>query len=233
LRQVNRKTLLTGSLTGAILVAWMFSLGFFSAQAQAFISFTPKDAFIIPENNSTINFATDGTYSEATLQNGTWNFMNLQLNNPDNNSGLANFKASAQDSSVTIASCQNFIGTVTAGIRLRYSVVGYGTQVFNFGVILKGGEWTVSFNGDFVTENVGWRSSPDGTVTVTGATANVSISYYIVPSELGGNMDTSNQTFYQKHSVAIVTAVSVALVFILAVAIRVNNVRRRDRRLVL
>ncbi len=104
-----------------------------------------------------------------------------------------------------------------------YNVTGHGVQTFYFGFTPKGGEWGVTFNGNFMVENEGWRASPNGTMTITEATGNVSIIYYVVPDELGGSGSTANQTFYQKHSVLITMSVVVAIAFVLVIANRVRN----------
>ncbi len=213
---INRKTIFA-SIAAVLLIALASPWICFLVQAQTGTTFKRTDTFAIPENNSTISFGTNGTYTQATLENGTWNFMNLHLSNSGNSSAVENFKASAQDSNVTITSCQ--INVTFVSVRLRYTVVGQGTQAFNFGLDLKGGSWLVFFNDNSIAENKGWRSMPDGTVTVTGATATVTMYYFIAPPGFG-TADDSNLPFYQQHSVAIATGVTVAVAVIIAGLIR-------------
>jgi hypothetical protein len=207
---INTKTIFA-SIAAVLLIAlsspWICFLG----QAQTGTAFTRTDTFPIPENNSTIRFGTNGTYTQATLKNGTWNFMNLHLSNSGNSSAVENFQVTAQDSNVTITSCQKSNGTFVS-IRLRYTVAGRGVQTFKFGPDLEGGSWWVTFNGKTIAEKKGWLSMPDGTIAVTGATANVTISYYIG----FGTAENSNLPFYQQHSIAMATGVAVAVTVIIA-----------------
>ena len=215
---INRNTILTGIaaiLMGALVLSWIC----FISQAQTDTSFKPTDKFGIPANNSTISFATGGTYVRASLENGAWNFVDLRLNNSQRPEKLT-LRVSAKDSNVTIRSYQISNTTSTGGIRLRYNVTGQGSQTLNFGFIPKGGEWDITFNGIAKWENDGWRISPDATITITGATRNVAISYYGLPPSFA---EISNQPVYQQHSLAIITAVAIVITVILAVAIRIKK----------
>ena len=49
------------------------------AHAETEISFTPDIKFEIPSNNSSISFASNGTYEMAILENRTWSFNNLHF----------------------------------------------------------------------------------------------------------------------------------------------------------
>jgi hypothetical protein len=212
---VNRQTVFI-AITTFCMIALILPLLFSFAQAQTEITFFPTETFGIPTYNGTISFATGGTYTQANLENDAWNFENLRLNN----SGLTkNLIVSAQNSNVTILSYREF--NVTAvGVMLRYDVVGYGRQTFNLGLNAKEGDWSVILNGKFVSINDGWFMSPDQTITVTGATSNVIILYYNFSASIGGDR---NSSFYQQHSVAIITAVAVATTVVLAVIIRIKT----------
>jgi hypothetical protein len=202
----------------AVVLPWICYI----AQAQTDTTLKPTDKFGIPEYNSSISFATSGNYERASLENGTWNFVNLRLNNSQLLEKLT-LRVSAQDSNVTIRSYQTSNTTSGWRVRLRYIVTGRGSQTFNFGLDPIGGEWDVIFNGVYKGENDGWRVSPDGTLVITAATANVTIAYYGSPDSLGDNGNSSNQPVYQQHSVAIITAVAVAITVILTIAIRRKN----------
>jgi hypothetical protein len=182
-------------------------------QAQSTTSFTLKDEFSIPSSNGVINFAVNGTYARALLVNGTWSFDNLHLSNSQ---PLDKLMVTAQSSNVTIISYQRF-NTTVGSARLSYVVEGEGTQTFNIGLDPKKGEWSLVFNGEFVSEGDGWSASPEGTITVTGATSNVTIYYFGFPDSITGN---ENQPFYQQHSVAITVAVVLAITVTVALAIR-------------
>jgi len=223
---IIRNAILTG-IAAILMITSVLPWGCIITQAQTETIFKPTDKFDIPENNSTINFAADGTYVRASLDNGAWHFVDLHLNFVDfllNNSQRPEkltLKVSAQDSNVTIRAYQILnITTSTRGIYLRYNITGQGSQTFNFGFIPKGGEWDIIFNGVAKGENDGWRISPDATITITGATANVAITYYRLPPYFE---DTSNQPVYQQHSLAIITAVAIMIIVILTVVIKIKN----------
>ena len=119
-----------------------------------------------------------------------------------------------------ITSYQRYNTTSVTAARLRYTVMGLGKQTFNFGFVVKEGSWSVVLNGNrFMAENEGYQVAPDQTITVTGATANASISYFNLDA-LGGTADNPNLPFYQKHSVAISTGVIVAVAIALTMIIR-------------
>lgn len=197
-----------------LIIALTLLLACLIARVQADTTFAPTDKFGILSNNSTISFSMGGSYVRASLENATWSFVGLMFNYSQQ---PLNLGVSAQDSNVIITSYRTF-NTTFRGVLLRYRVEGQGKQTFYIGV-LKGGEWSVSFNGVFIGENDSWSVSRDGTVMVTGAAShsNVTIAYYTF---LDSFEDNSNLPFYQQHSVAIITAVAVAIAVVLAVAIR-------------
>lgn len=217
----NNQIRLLWGITLLLLLLLLSSLACGIAQAQTPINFTPTDDFNIPQQNGNIHFAVNGTYTQAKLENDVWGFTRLSLNNSQ---PVETFRVSAKDSDITIVTCQTFnlvpSQTTTRGASLTYRVNGRGTQTFNFGLNLTGGEWSVTFNGDFFGKNEGWTVSPDQTITVTGApsNSNVSIIRYRLPSSFG-NADASEQPFYQQHSVALTTAVLVAAVTLLGAAV--------------
>lgn len=69
------------------------------AKAQDSVTFTPADKFSIPALNGSISFLTNGTYSEATLENNTWHFKDLTLNN---SRPIGNLKISTENSRYNI-----------------------------------------------------------------------------------------------------------------------------------
>jgi len=191
------------------------------AVAQSDVNFTPTDSFDIPASNGAISFAVNGTYSQASLINGIWNFANLRL---DYSHPLENLEVSAQNSKITIRSYWRFNTTLGTAL-LRYRVEGQGKQTFNIGLDPKRGEWSVVFDEVYMGEGDGWSMSPDGTLTITGATSNVTVWYYGFPGSIIGD-GSSNQPFYEQHSVAGATAVAVAITLAFAIAIRIRNQKR-------
>jgi hypothetical protein len=147
------------------------------------------------------------------------NFVNLNLNNSGQ---LENLSVSAKDSNLTITSYQVFDATNFIAL-LTYTVVGYGEQTFNLGLSTAGGEWSVTFNGNFISENEGWRVLPDETITISGAPSNVTIFYFVFLDDLSPDGSSSNQSVYQQHSVAIATAVVIVAAVVTAVMIRRRN----------
>jgi hypothetical protein len=204
-----------------------------AAKAQS-ATFESTDQFAVPAFNGTINFAAAGTYTFAGLENDTWNFVNLDFNNSHQ---LLNLTVSAQNSNITIVNCQTFnpaaaSNTSFVGVVLSYTVVGQGKQTFNFDLNKTGGGWSVTSNGNFVGENDGWTLSADQTLTVTAATANVTMVYLDFSSAFGNRGDTSHLPFYQQHSVAIATgvilAIAVALTLVIKEKVKRNNLKQSD-----
>src|SRR3990170_2512365 len=215
---MGRNSFLAGVIAFAMIALFLSCFGFF-AHGISQTAFAPTDRFDIPVNNSSISFAFAGTYEQASLENGVWSFVNLRFNNSQSAEKLS-LKVSAKNSEVRITLCQiynsTFGGAGVRGARLRYTVVGQGIQVFDLGLDPKGGDWGVVFNGIYMGENDGWSLSPDGTLTVTGATGNVTLSYYGFPGSFGGGGEGFNEPILKQHSVVIITTVAVATAVLLA-----------------
>ena len=190
-----------------------------TAKAQTNTSFTPADWFDIPSTNGKIGFSENGTYAKATLTNDTWAFNDLKLNG---STPIEMFIASAQSSSIIITS---YRATNTTQM-LRYIAEGQGRQTFNMGIPAEDRrwglhpEWSVIINNEWLGEGDRWSITPDGNVTVTGAVGNVSIVHY---GFLGLDDDSSDLTFYEQHSVAIITILSVAATAIVATLMMTRN----------
>lgn len=210
-----------GAAAALLIIVLVFCWTCSFAKAEADKAFEPTDEFSIPARNGRIDFNCSGTYEQATFENDTWTFVNLHLSNSLTADKL-NLTASAEDSHVTITAYQPF-NTTFYGVRLRYMVVGQGKQTFNFGIDTRGGEFGVVFNGVYMAENEGYSIAPDATLTITGATGNVSISYYDFLDSLGGGPGAANLPVYQQHSVGIATAAAVAVTLVLTVAIWTRN----------
>jgi len=187
---MNRKAFL--STTTLICTAVLFvssSLLFVQAQnaTNAFppttnINFTSATQFPIPTLNSTVSFSPGGSYANAIVDNDTWNFTGLFVNG--GTSALPDimgvgFSVSAQNSDVTITHLDalNVVPPLFPG-ELDYTVAGVGSQSFNLHYsnyeLLS---WTVYIDGVAKPQNNGWTVSADGTLTITGATSNVSIKW--------------------------------------------------------
>jgi len=207
---------LTG-LAAVLIIVLMFFPVCPNTQAQSGTTFTPTDKFSIPELNGSIRFSLNGSCSVATLQNGTWIFKDLRLNNSQ---PLGTLKISAENSNVTILSYRA-TNTSLPTLRLSYTVQGEGKQTVNLDLQQKSrvNEWSVNLDGQpYVDEGHGWKLLPDDTLFITGATHNATITHYTY-------VDESNLPFYQRHSVVIITAGVVALTVTIALLIKVK-VRR-------
>jgi hypothetical protein len=217
---INRKNILT-SIGAILLIALVLPWICFPTQAQTNIAFEPTDKFSIPEHNSTINFNVSGTYKQATLENGKWNFTDLHLNNSATTEKLS---VSAQNSNVTITSYQTSNATLTS-TRLRYTVLGSGTQTFNLELNRAGGEWSITVDGIFISESEGCSITPDKTITITGASSgsNDSIYYFVFDDALGVSGGDANQSFFQQHLVLIMTALVLAAAIVIVVIVRRRN----------
>jgi hypothetical protein len=189
---------------------------------QNFTNFTSADKFAIPNANATINFALCGSYQKATLENDTWVFQNLSLNDSQLR---GNLKFSAENSNVTIFTYQANNPDFRSSI-LTYSAQGQGKQTINFGLNRSQSsstEWMVATPGAetfiFLAEGEEWTLLPDNTVVVTGLTGNVTVVHFnfITP------VDTSNLPFYQQHSVAIATASLVVITVAVALVVKVKK----------
>jgi hypothetical protein len=220
--KINRGKVSTG--IALIFSIFILSLTCLNTQAQTNLSFTPADKFSIPAYNGIINFAVNGTYSSATLENNSWTFTNLLLNGSQQ---LENFAISTQNCNVTIFSYQIFNTSSSNFSTFNYAVEGKGNQILNLGLGPEEGgsitsvEWIILNNHAFLAEGEGWSILHDGTMIVNGLVGNVSIIHF-GSSELL-SVSNSNLPFYQQHSVAIATAAAVTITLVIAVVIKVKN----------
>jgi hypothetical protein len=194
--------------------------------AQTDTILTPENKFSTPQYNGAISFAINGAYSKATLENATWTFENLHFYNSQ---PIESLKVSAENSTIIIVSyLQSNFSSSNRILQLSYNVEGQGKQTFNLGLDSNDGEWSVIFNDVFMGEGDGWNLSPDATLTINGATGNVSLLLFRFPDSFGGG-NNSDVPFYLQHSVAIATAIIVSITVIVTIAIRVRNKRHLDQ----
>jgi len=184
------------------------------ADAQPEIAFTTINKFEIPSNNSSIRFATNGTYKTASLENSVWTFEELYFSYLLAPKKLT-IKVSATDCDLTINPYRIFNyssrGENVKWVIFTYTVLGHGTQKFNLGLDPKRGQLDVILNGEFIGRNHGWTRAPDGTVTITQATANVTLWYNGYPDSYKDNVN-----FFDGHYVVIGSTCSVAIIVVLA-----------------
>ena len=185
---MNQKSLLTSTALICVFVMLVSSSSFAQAQntTNAFppttnINFTSATQFPIPTYNSTVSFAPGGSYTNASLDNGTWNFDGLFVNS--GTSALPNimgvgFSVSAQNCNVTITHLDALNVVPPFPGELDYSVAGGGSQTFDlhypdYGLL----SWIVYIDGVAEPQNNGWTISADGTLTITGAVSDVGIHW--------------------------------------------------------
>jgi hypothetical protein len=194
--------------------------------AQTAVTFTSTDQFSIPQKNGLINFAVNGSFSSATMENDTWFFRDLRLRNAQT---MGNLTVSVENSNMTIYSYRGstFIG---AGGTLRCLIQGQGKQTINLGLNTTQpthpSEWYITTPGPnnrtvFLAENEGWTLMPDNSVVITGITGNLSLTHYSgfsVP-------DNSNLPFYEQHSIIIITAALVVVTAAISVAVKFRGRR--------
>jgi hypothetical protein len=186
-----------------------------SVGAQSEIMFLHNENFSIPNSNGAFSFVAGGSYENASLKDGVWSFTNLYL---DNSGWIENLKVSARDSNLIITSVQTFIDETFAAL-LSYTVIEDGSQSFDLGIDSLRGVWSVSFEDVFIAENDGWSLASDNTITITGASENVTIFYFIFPDQPGTGLDNLTSSIYSLHSVLILTAVIVVATLIIATII--------------
>ena len=213
---INGNKASIGIATVVIIFAFLLICPYTKAQTN--ISFTPADKFSIPAYNGTISFAVNGTYSNATFENNTWIFTNLLLNR---SRLLENFVISTKNSNVTIRSYGTTSNTEVQSATLRCVVEGHGEQILNFGLGSGKGEleWFISFDGSSagLGEGQGWTVLHNGTIVLTGTTGKLNIVRYDY------FVSSSNLPFYQQDSVAIMTAIIIAVTVIIALVIEVKT----------
>jgi hypothetical protein len=144
-------------------------------------TFTSATQFNIPNRDSTVTFASGGSYGNATLDGDTWNFAGLFVNGGlsvlPNINGVS-FSVSATNTNVTITHLDVLNMVPPAPGKLEYSVSGVGTQAVNlhysrYGLI----NWTVYIDGVAKMKGDGWTMTSDGWLNITGAVQEVSIQW--------------------------------------------------------
>lgn len=218
----NRTRFVLSGVTVLFVFFTISSLLQFGVQAQDRTAFSSSDRFLIPKLNGSIQFAYNGSYSSATLENDTWVFKDLAINTSRR---LGNLVVSAEDSNITIFSFFASDAISVTRQNVRYYAEGLGRQVFNLGVngTTHPSEWWVTINAPnsvFLAQGREWHLLPDNTVIVNGQTGNVSVSHYVF------NTGPSDVPFVEAHSVLLVTVAAVAVTVIVASVITVK-VRRK------
>jgi len=196
-------------------------------QAQAQTSFTTADKFSIPQYNSSIRFALNGSYSTAALENGFWTFKNLTLFSQNLSflglnatQGSGELKISAKNSNVTVWTYISVNYSFPVDL-LSYNAEGIGNQTVNLGLNASrssSDEWSVIVaDSVFLPLGQNWRLLPDDSVLVWDQTGNVTVAHFSF------NNEYKNLSFFLSHYVGIFTILLLAFVILVAVAIRLRT----------
>jgi hypothetical protein len=199
----------------------------------ATVAFSKQANFALPLWNSSINFASVGSFlGEPNLVNNTWIFQNLALNGSvPRGIPLWVFEVSAQNNNVTIESYNPgvFVGAVNGSAWLNYTVVGVGSQNVSLGYGDSNGGLGpyVYIDGENKTQGNGWFPFNDGWLGITGAASNVSI-YYPPNPELYGLPPPGIRVSLQSFNFFFF-GIAVAMIIIVAVALTIIKLRRSKR----
>lgn len=204
--------------------------------AAATTSFTPQDVFRIPELNGNVNFAFDGSYTDAKLENNVWIFDGLELNNTEvvqqygftDFTPLRNLKVSAQNSNVTLLAFLSFNFSFEIEM-VAFNVEGWGTQTIDLGLndtqTRSIAEWSImTDNGaTFLAEGSGWTLLNDNSIQVDYGPGNMSVIHYYLTDP-----SMANLSFLAQHYVTILTGAVLAATLAVATAITVRH-RRKNK----
>ena len=198
------------------LIILFFNSLIFIVIAESEIPFTTNDKFLIPLKNCEFNFAINGTYEMAYLENDFWIFKNLDFSNSRTSEKL-NLKISATECNLTIypfrIAYYQYGEAILKWVIMRYTVSDEGTQIINIGFDPNNGQLDVIIDGEFIGRNQGWTRSIDGTLTITNAADSVTI-WYIEYPELD-----ENKTLLDQHSVLIGSTFFISSIILLSVFI--------------
>ncbi len=177
----------------ALFVVSSFTLFMALPNVFAIANLSPTDFFAIPDYNSRINYAYNGSYSNAVFENNFWSFSGLTLSGLGSSVGKSHYlEVSAQNSNITIIHIDTLTSLNQVG-WLSYNVEGVGNQTFNMHWISEGfvTGFKVYIDGSAKERNDGWILMPgenpvtDNMLTVIGAKYNVSIGYAVNPETIG------------------------------------------------
>jgi hypothetical protein len=200
--------------------------------------FSSKDVFGIPDLNGNIRFAFNGSYNEAKLENNTWTFNGLQLDNTDavaqygftDYMDLGNLKISAADSNVTVLAFLSFNYSLQVDMLALY-IEGWGSQTVNLGLNATekrpAAEWSIiTDNGAvFLAEGSGWKLLDDNSVLINYGPGNISVIHYYLTDP-----SMANLSFLAQHYVAILTGAVVAAAFAVAGVVSFRRKRKQANR---
>jgi hypothetical protein len=247
----TKKTLfnITAMCIAVIFLLWVSA----DAQAKTPTSFTHDTPFSIPDCNGTIYFASNGSYTQAKLENNTWVFSNLQLNTnsawffgiqrPIIPTPIESMRISAKNCNITITSLYLFNEEQSEELfnnsyflrqkraSVRYNVTGLGTQTFNFGLSPTFGQNPLVSNVRvqldlYLTNQSNINPQRDGWTILNDGTVNVTAAKtqaLITCRDYSSQLIDEDLPFYQSHSVLTLWLVLVAGIVLIGVALRVKS----------
>jgi hypothetical protein len=209
-----------------------------SPDTSVVTKFTSEDVFRIPELKGNIRFAFNGSYTEAKLENNTWIFRGLELNNTEavqqygftNYTSRENLKISATDSNVTVLAFLSFNFSLPVDM-LALEVEGWGTQTVNLGLNATEkrpvSEWSiiVGDGSTFLAEGSGWKLLDDNSVLVNYGAGNLTVIHYFLTDP-----SVANLSFLAQHYVVIFTGIAVTVTVVLAAVISFRHRKRENAR---
>jgi hypothetical protein len=226
-------------LIAAVLVAFVMlpSLNAQSVTTIVATQFTSKDVFRIPDLNGNISFAFNGFYTEAELEDNTWAFKGLDLNNTQavqqfgltNYTSLGNLKISATNSNVTVLAFLSFNFSLPVDM-LAFNVEGWGTQTVNLGLNATEKrpvyEWSIITDdgSTFLAEGSGWKLLDDNSVLVNYGPGNLTVIHYYL-----NDPSMASLSFFGQHYVLIFTGVAVIVTVVLAAVISFRLRKRENK----
>jgi uncharacterized integral membrane protein len=231
----TNKAIITASVIALILAIILSSFGY-RAQAQATKTFTPADRFTIPTQTGAISFALNGSYTAATLEDGTWVFRDLTFDEPKipyfDLSGIrsiGDLNISARDCNVTVWIYLN--ANYTYPITMISYYADGGSQTINLGLdnvrSTDSSEWSVIVGDNvFLAEGSGWTLLPDDSVVINPSSAgNVTVMHF----DFNDPSVQQSLPFYMQHSILLLAGLVLAVTVAAAVLIRVRIKQKQHR----
>ena len=143
--------------------------------------FTQETQFYIPEYNSYITFAMEGSYTNASLIDNIWHFTGLKFEGANSifpTTPGVDFSISTQNCNLNITRFDMLFVLPPSSGWIEYSVSGVSNQTIN--IHYREPRWltyTVYIDGEEKAQNDGWTISDDGWLTIKDARSDVKIYY--------------------------------------------------------
>lgn|GEM_PF-457057 len=233
LQQTKTRTVIVALLVAVFMLVLPPTLNAQPAVTET--SFQSIDVFTIPDLNGNVSFAFNGSCKEATLENNTWVFRGLKLDNNaavqqygfTNYTSLSDLKISASNSNVTVLAFLSFNFSVQMDM-LALNVDGWGTQTVNLGLNTTdkrpAAEWSIITDDGaiFLAEGQGWKLLDDNSVLVDYGPGNLTVVHYYLTDP-----SMANLSFLAQHYVAVLTGAVVAAVFAVAGVVSFRRKRKQ------